>query len=95
MPNSLAAFHEMRAPDTPGKMWISSLYVLPCRLMVTGIFPTGFMQAPLTALGLISDDARLPKWYPKMQKIIYLEADISAPESGNTVTGDVFVDDVI
>ena len=95
MPNFLAAFHEMRAPDTPGKMWVSSLYVLPCRLMATGIFPAGFMQAPLTALELISDGARLSKWYPKMPTIICPAADISVPESGNTVTGDVFVDDVI
>ena len=61
MPYSLAAFHDMSAPDTPGKMCMLSLQVLPCRLMVTGIFPTGFMQAPLTARGLISDGARLSK----------------------------------
>ena len=63
--------------------------------MVTGIFPTGFMQVPLTALGLISDGAKLSKWYLKMSTIIYPAADISAPESGNIVTGDVFMDDVI
>ena len=49
----------------------------------------------MTALGLISDGARLSKWYPKMPTIICSAADISAPESGNTVTGDVLVDEVI
>ena len=60
MPNSLAAFH-MSAPDTPRKVWMSSLQVLTCRLMVTSISATGFMQAPLTVRGLISDSAKLPK----------------------------------
>ena len=61
MPDSLAAFHDMSAPDTPRKMCMSSLQVIPCRLMVTGIFPSGFMQASLIAQGLISDGARLSK----------------------------------
>ena len=39
--------------------------------MITGIFPTGFMQAPMTDLGLIFDGATLSKWYPKMPKIIF------------------------
>ena len=59
MPNSLAAFHDMSAPNTPCNMWMLSLQVFYCKLMVTGIFPTGFMQAPLTAQGLSSDGARL------------------------------------
>ena len=61
MPNSLAAFHDMSAANTPGKMYMSSLQVLPCRLMVTAIFPTSFMQAPLTVQGFISDGFRLSK----------------------------------
>ena len=70
MHNSLAAFHEMSAQDTPGKMRMSSLRIFPCRLMVTGIFPTCFMQAPLTAWELISDCARLFKWCPQMLTIV-------------------------
>ena len=54
--------------------------------MVTGIFPNGFMHAPLTALGLISDGVRLSKRYPRMPTIAWPAADISAPKSGNTVT---------
>ena len=95
MPNSLAAFHDMSAPDTRGKMCMSSLQVLPCRRMVTGIFPTGFMQAPLTVRRLTFDGARLSKRCPNMPTIVCLAADISAPESGNTVTNGVLLDDVI
>ena len=55
--------------------------------MVTGIFLSGFMQAPLTALGLTSDGIKLSRWCPSMPTIPWPAADISAPESGNNVTG--------
>lgn len=51
------------------------------------------MQAPLTALGVISDGARLSKYYPKMPAIVWPATDISAHESNNTVSGAVLVDD--
>ena len=52
------------------------------------------MQAPLTALGLISDGASLSKWYPKILTNICPAADISSLKSDNTVTGDFLVDDI-
>ena len=61
--------------------------------MVTGIFPNGFMHAPLTALGLISVGVRLSKWCPSIPTIAWPAADMSAPESGNAVT-DVVLEQV-
>ena len=45
------------------------------------------MQAPLTALGLISDGVKLSSCCPRIPTIAWPAADISVPESGNTVTG--------
>ena len=44
------------------------------------------MHALLTALGLISDGVRLSKRCPRMPTIACPAADMSAPESDNTVT---------
>ena len=74
---------------------MSSLQVLPCRQMVTGVLPKGFIQAPLTALGLISEDVRMSKQYPRMLTIACPVTDISAPESSNTITGTVLEEVVI
>ena len=62
---------------------------------MTGIFPSGFMQTQLTALRLISDGFRLFMWCPRMAANACLAADMSAPESSNTVTGTALDEDVI
>ena len=62
---------------------------------MTSIFPSGFMQAPLTAVGLISDGVRLSTWSPRTPVSAWPAANMSAPEFGNTVTGLVLDDDVI
>ena len=53
------------------------------------------MQVPLTALGLLSDGARLCKWYPNIPTIICPAADLSVSGYVNTVNGDTLVDDII
>ena len=85
----------MWAPEIPGYICISSSYLWSPSGITIGIFPNGLMSIPFTVLGQTLEGSKLSLCWPRCLITSCPAADISAPESGNTFTSFMPVDDEI